>query len=207
MEIKPTPDESSANPLSAPMNGVDLAPRCFRSRSLRRAATSGVSMERIALKPLLLAAGLLAFMPMAQAASTLVYCSEASPAGFDPSQYTSGTDFDASAETVFNRLTQFKRGGTEVEARSGDKLGCIQRWPDLYLPPARWRQVPHHQSSSRLPAISTRMTCCSPSTACWMPAVRFGKAYPSASPHFTDMGLNTHDQGSRQTRQTSCVST
>ena len=72
-------------------------------------------MERITLKPLLLAAGLLALMPTAQAATTLVYCSEASPAGFDPSQYTSGTDFDASAETVFNRLTQFKRGGTEVE--------------------------------------------------------------------------------------------
>mgnify|MGYP006144770591 CR=1 FL=1 len=72
-------------------------------------------MERIAFKPLLLAAGLLACMPMAQAATTLVYCSEASPAGFDPSQYTSGTDFDASAETVFNRLTQFKRGGTDIE--------------------------------------------------------------------------------------------
>ena len=79
-------------------------------------------MERITLKPLLLAAGLLAFMPMAQAASTLVYCSEASPAGFDPSQYTSGTEFDASAETVFNRLTQFKRGGTEVEP------GLATRW-------------------------------------------------------------------------------
>ena len=50
-------------------------------------------MERTAFKPLLLAASLLAFMPMAQAASTLVYCSEASPAGFDPSQYTSGTEF------------------------------------------------------------------------------------------------------------------
>ncbi|HAA40419.1 MAG TPA: ABC transporter substrate-binding protein, partial [Pseudomonas sp.] len=79
-------------------------------------------MPRTALKPLLLTAGLLAFMPMAHAASTLVYCSEASPAGFDPSQYTSGTDFDASAETVFNRLTQFKRGGTEVEP------GLATRW-------------------------------------------------------------------------------
>jgi len=69
-------------------------------------------MERITFKPLLLAASLLTFIPMVQAATTLVYCSEASPAGFDPSQYTSGTDFDASAETVFNRLTQFKRGGT-----------------------------------------------------------------------------------------------
>lgn len=63
----------------------------------------------------LLAAALLACAPFAQAASTLVYCSEASPAGFDPSQYTSGTEFDASAETVFNRLTQFERGSTNVE--------------------------------------------------------------------------------------------
>ncbi|RBL66118.1 ABC transporter substrate-binding protein, partial [Pseudomonas sp. MWU13-2625] len=50
----------------------------------------------------------------AHAAGTLVFCSEGSPAGFDPGQYTSGTDFDASAETVFNRLVQFQRGGTKV---------------------------------------------------------------------------------------------
>ena len=62
----------------------------------------------------LLAAGVLAAAPLAQA-STLIYCSEASPAGFDPAQYTSGTEFDAAAETVFNRLVQFKRGGTELE--------------------------------------------------------------------------------------------
>jgi dipeptide transport system substrate-binding protein len=43
-----------------------------------------------------------------------VFCSEGSPAGFDPGQYTTGTDFDASAETMFNRLTQFERGGTAV---------------------------------------------------------------------------------------------
>lgn len=72
-------------------------------------------MDRTTFKPLLLTLALFSSAPMAQAATTLVYCSEASPAGFDPSQYTSGTDFDASAETVFNRLTQFKRGGTEVE--------------------------------------------------------------------------------------------
>ncbi|EPN34146.1 peptide ABC transporter periplasmic peptide-binding protein, partial [Pseudomonas syringae pv. actinidiae ICMP 19096] len=33
-------------------------------------------------KPLLLTTALLACAPLAQAASTLVYCSEASPAGF-----------------------------------------------------------------------------------------------------------------------------
>ena len=72
-------------------------------------------MPRFTLKPLLISLALATTAPLANAATTLVYCSEASPAGFDPSQYTSGTDFDASAETVFNRLTQFKRGGTDIE--------------------------------------------------------------------------------------------
>src|SRR3954465_10318088 len=73
-------------------------------------------------KVLLLAGAMALCVPSVQAASTLVYCSEASPAGFDPSQFTSGTEFDASAETVFNRLTQFKRGGTEV------KPGLATKW-------------------------------------------------------------------------------
>jgi len=50
----------------------------------------------------------------AHAASTLIYCSEGSPEGFDPARYTAGTTFDASAETVFNRLVEFERGGTTV---------------------------------------------------------------------------------------------
>ncbi len=37
----------------------------------------------------------------------LVYCSEGSPAGFDPGQYSSGVEYSASAETVFNRLVDF----------------------------------------------------------------------------------------------------
>ncbi len=71
-------------------------------------------MLKHAVIPLMLGAGLLAGAPSALAASNLVFCSEGSPAGFDPGQYTTGTDFDASAETVFNRLTQFERGGTKV---------------------------------------------------------------------------------------------
>ena len=66
-------------------------------------------------RKLLVAGGLLLGLTTAQAAGTLVFCSEGSPAGFDPAQYTTGTDFDASAETVFNRLTQFTRGSTKVE--------------------------------------------------------------------------------------------
>ncbi|WP_223160896.1 ABC transporter substrate-binding protein [Salinicola aestuarinus] len=48
-------------------------------------------------------------------AKTLVYCSEGSPEGFDPSLYTAGTTFDASSKTVYNRIVQFTPGTTEVE--------------------------------------------------------------------------------------------
>ena len=40
-------------------------------------------------------------------AKNLVYCSEASPEGFDPALYANGTAFDASAWTVYNRLVEF----------------------------------------------------------------------------------------------------
>ncbi|MDU7558319.1 MAG: ABC transporter substrate-binding protein, partial [Pseudomonas sp.] len=71
-------------------------------------------MFKHAVIPLLVGASLLASAPFAQAATNLVYCSEGSPAGFDPGQYTTGTDFDASAETIYNRLSEFERGSTNV---------------------------------------------------------------------------------------------
>ncbi|HEY0213261.1 MAG TPA: ABC transporter substrate-binding protein [Paenirhodobacter sp.] len=49
------------------------------------------------------------------AAKTFVYCSEASPEGFDPAPYTAGGTFDASAHPVFNGLVEFKAGTTTVE--------------------------------------------------------------------------------------------
>ena len=63
------------------------------------------------------AAALLAATVMSGVASakTFVYCSEASPEGFDPGLYTAGTTFDAAAHTVYNRLLEFKKGTTEVE--------------------------------------------------------------------------------------------
>ena len=48
------------------------------------------------------------------AAKTLVYCSEGSPEGFNPSLYTAGTTFDASSRTIFNRLVEFERGATNI---------------------------------------------------------------------------------------------
>ncbi len=47
-------------------------------------------------------------------ASTLVYCSEGSPEGFDAALYTAGTTFDASSKPLYNRLVEFERGSTDI---------------------------------------------------------------------------------------------
>ena len=52
----------------------------------------------------------------------LVFCSEASPAHFDPGPTTGGNDFDASSRTIYNRLVEFKHGSTEIEP------GLAQSW-------------------------------------------------------------------------------
>ncbi|CAM3887485.1 Periplasmic dipeptide transport protein [Pseudomonas reidholzensis] len=49
------------------------------------------------------------------AANPLVVCTEASPEGFDIVQYTTAVTFDAAAETVFNRLVDFKPGTTVLQ--------------------------------------------------------------------------------------------
>ncbi|TWI54399.1 dipeptide transport system substrate-binding protein [Pseudomonas duriflava] len=55
-------------------------------------------------------------------AKPLVVCTEASPEGFDIAQYTAATTSDASAETVFDRLINFKPGTTDIEP------GLAERW-------------------------------------------------------------------------------
>ncbi len=47
-------------------------------------------------------------------AKTLVYCSEGSPEGFNPSLFSSGTTFDASSRNLYNRLVEFDRGTTTI---------------------------------------------------------------------------------------------
>ncbi|WP_185968568.1 ABC transporter substrate-binding protein [Paracoccus sp. M683] len=67
------------------------------------------------MKLFLVCASALALSAGLAQAKTFVYCSEASPEGFDPAPYTAGTTFDASAHPIYNRLTEFKKGTTEVE--------------------------------------------------------------------------------------------
>jgi len=55
-------------------------------------------------------------------AKTLVYCSEGSPEGFNPSLYTAGTTFDASSRAMFDGLVKFERGTTKIIP------GLAERW-------------------------------------------------------------------------------
>jgi dipeptide transport system substrate-binding protein len=67
------------------------------------------------MKTLLAATALVATMSGGVYAKQLVYCSEASPAHFDPGPLTGGNDFDASARTIYNRLVEFEHGGTALQ--------------------------------------------------------------------------------------------
>lgn len=73
-------------------------------------------------KILLTAAALAVALGGSAYAKTLVYCSEASPANFDPGTTTGGNDYDAGARTVYNRLVEFKHGSTEIEP------GLAEKW-------------------------------------------------------------------------------
>lgn len=120
---------------------------------------------------------------------TLVYCSEGSPAGFDPAQYTTGTDFTADTFTVFNRLVEFTRGGTQVEP------GLAERWdvsPDGKTYTFHLRHgVKFHTTSYFKPTrefnaadvVFTFKRMLDPNQP-------FRKAYPATFPYFTDMGLD-----------------
>src|SRR5215475_10225333 len=120
---------------------------------------------------------------------TLVYCSEGSPAGFDPAQYTTGVDFTANTFTVYNRLVEFERGGTKVEP------GLAEKWdvsPDGKTYTFHLRHGVKFQTTSYFKptrefnaddVIFTFQRMLDPNQP-------FRKAYPVQFPYFTDMGLD-----------------
>lgn len=106
---------------------------------------------------LLAATALVALMSGAASAKTFVYCSPASPEGFDPAAYTGGDTFDASAHPVYNRLAEFENGTTKVVP------GLAESWDvsddGLNIPSICARASSSIRATiSRRPAISTRMT-------------------------------------------------
>jgi len=120
---------------------------------------------------------------------TLVYCSEGSPAGFDPAQYTTGTDFTANTFTVYNRLVEFERGSTKVEP------GLATSWdvsPDGKTYTFHLRHGVKFQTTSYFKptrdfdaddVVFTFERMLDPNNA-------FRKAYPVSFPYFTDMGMD-----------------
>lgn len=48
------------------------------------------------------------------AANNFIFCTEGSPSSFNPQLVTDGTSMNASAQTIFNRLVEFKPGTTEI---------------------------------------------------------------------------------------------
>ncbi len=64
----------------------------------------------------------MAFAGQSMAANTLTVCTEASPEGFDVAQFESAVTNDASGETVYDRLMDFKRGATQVIPALAEKF-------------------------------------------------------------------------------------
>lgn len=120
---------------------------------------------------------------------TLVYCSEGSPAGFDPAQYTTGVDFTANTYTAYNRLVEFARGGTTIEP------GLAEKWdvsPDGKAYTFQLRHGVKFQTTSYFKptrefnaddVVFTFERMLNPDQP-------FRKAYNVSFPYFTDMGLD-----------------
>ncbi len=148
-------------------------------------------MLKHAVIPFLVGASLLASAPFAQAATNLVFCSEGSPAGFDPGQYTTGTDFDASAETMFNRLTQFERGGTAVIpglATSWDVSDDGLTYTFHLRDGVKFHTTPYFKPTREFNADDVLFTF----NRMISKDDPFRKAYPTEFPYFTDMGMDTN---------------
>ena len=146
-------------------------------------------MFKHAVIPFLVGASLLASAPFAHAATNLVFCSEGSPAGFDPGQYTTGTDFDASAETIYNRLSQFERGGTKVEpglATSWDVSPDNLTWTFHLRDGVKFHTTPYFKPTRDFNADDVLFTF----NRMLDKDMPFRKAYPTEFPYFTDMGMD-----------------
>ena len=148
-------------------------------------------MRKNAVIQALLAAGLIASTPLASAAGNLVFCSEGSPAGFDPGLYTTGTDFDAAAETVFNRLSQFERGGTKVIPGLAEKWDISEdglSYTFHLRPNVKFHTTEYFKPSRDFNADDVLFTF----QRMLDKDHPFRKAYPSEFPYFTDMGMDAN---------------
>ena len=119
---------------------------------------------------------------------TLVFCSEGSPAGFDTAQYTTSVEFTAGSYTVYNRLVEFVRGGTDIEP------GLAEKWdvsPDGLQYTFHLRHGVKFQTTSFFrPAREFNADDVVFTFERMLdPEQPFHKAYPVPFPYFSDLGL------------------
>ncbi len=67
------------------------------------------------MKKILFVTIIFSFLASAQAAQNFVFCMEGSPSSFNPQIVSDGVSMNSSAQTIFNRLVEFKKGTTEIE--------------------------------------------------------------------------------------------
>ncbi|CAG9239198.1 Periplasmic dipeptide transport protein [Paraburkholderia tropica] len=120
---------------------------------------------------------------------TLVFCSEGSPAGFDPGQHTTSTDFDASTYTVYNELVQFRNGTLDLEpglATSWDsspdqRVYTFHLRHGVKFQTTAWFKPTREFNADDVLFTFNRMRD---------PQMPFRKAYPATFPYFSDLGFD-----------------
>lgn len=136
-------------------------------------------------------AALAFFPPPGHAApkGTLVFCSEGSPAGFDPGQHTTSTDFDASTDTIYNELVQFRNGTLDLEpglATSWDsspdqRVYTFHLRRGVKFQTTAWFHPTRDFNADDVLFTFNRMLDAQ---------LPFRKAYPTSFPYFSDLGFD-----------------
>lgn len=150
------------------------------------------------MKKLVAALGLSAVGLASQAAGTLIYCSEGSPEGFDTAQYTAGTTFDAAGHALFNRLTQFKKGGTDVEpslAQSWTISADGLTYTFKLRPGVKFHTTDYFKPGRTLTADDVIFTI----ERMVNKDHAFNKAYPAQFPYASDVGLESNTESVTKT--------
>ncbi len=120
---------------------------------------------------------------------TLVFCSEGSPAGFDPGQHTTSTDFDASTDTIYNELVQFRNGTLDLEpglATSWDSSPDQRVYTFHLRHGVKFQTTAYFHPTRDFNADDVLFTFNRMLDA----QQPFRKAYPTSFPYFSDLGFD-----------------
>lgn len=124
----------------------------------------------------------------AGAGKALVYCSEASPEGFDPGLYTSGSTFDASGHAIYNPLVGFVNGTTDVEPGLAEKWDVSQdglTYTFTLRKGVKFHTTKYFTPSRDFMADDVMFTF----DRMFNPENAYRKAYPTEFPYAVDTGL------------------